>query len=130
MSASVRLEITTNVYDKPLVCNGIKDEGVDYISYDWEEHRENEKPCRFKLKVFKKTKLIELKRMGEMTSVLVFEQGKRTKGSFVTPFGEMELTIETDYINLPNVFNPKLEFAYRMLENSEMDKNTFAIKEV
>lgn len=130
MAKEVRLEITTNVYDKPYICNGLKDESYDFFSYEWEEHREGEAPCRFKLVCKKQTKRLELKRIGAVNSTLLFEQGKSTKGKFITPYGEMELSIETDYINLPNMFSPKLEFSYRLLENSDMARNTFGIKEI
>lgn len=130
MSKEVKLEITTNVYDKPYICSGIKDEKANQISYEWEEKRDGEAPCRFNLVCKTLEKSLVLKRMGAISSTLVFEQGKKTKGTFITPYGEMELTIETEYINLPNMFSPKLEFAYRLLENSDMDRNTFGIREI
>lgn len=130
MSMKIKLEIVTNVYDKPLICEGVKETGSDFFSYTWEDKRENDMPATYTLRYLTTTSTLELKRTGEVTSLLVFEQGRQTKGKFVTPYGEMELTIATDYINLPNVFSPKLEFAYRMLENSDMDKNTFAIREI
>lgn len=126
----VRLEISTNVYDKPLICDGIKDESYDFISYEWVDTRDGDKPSKYVLKYSKTTHQIILNRSGEVRSTLIFESGKETKGTFDTPYGEMVFRIQTDYINLPNMFSPKLEFAYRMLENEDLDKNIFAIKEV
>lgn len=130
MAKNIKLEISTNVYPEPLVCMGVKDESYDFLSYEWTEKRDGETPSKYLMKYSKTTKQIFLTRKGEITSELVFEQGKETKGKFVTPYGDMEFTILTDMINLPNMFSPRLELGYRMLENQDMDRNTFIIREI
>lgn len=129
MAQKVKLEITTNVYPKPLICEGMKSDDSECLSYEWIDSRENT-PSKFVLKYLKANKVIKLERIGEVASKLVFETGILTKGIFITPYGQMEMSIETEFINVPNMFSPKLEFAYRMLENEDMDRNIFVIKEI
>ena len=125
------LQIITGVYDKPYNCKGRKKIDGDITTYEWKEAREPmETPSTYKLTLIGSEGKVTLQRIGHIKSMLTFVAGQRTKGVVETGFGQMELNIETLYINCPNVLSRSLEISYKLDENSDMSTNTFIIKEI
>ncbi len=123
------LQIITNVYSEPYNCKGKKLVNGNVITYEWTEKREvDEGPSSYKLTLIDGK--VTLQRSGHIKSLLSFAAGEKTKGVIETGYGEMDINIETLYINTPNMFSRSLEISYKLLENSDMGSNTFIIKEL
>ncbi len=131
MSTRIKIRIETGVYKEPYICDALKSGHEGNVTYEWEETREKGgKPSSYKLLLDPVSKTCELVRSGDVKSRLFFKPGEKTKGSFVTVYGEMEMNITTDYINMPNMFSRSVEISYRLDENSDMAVNTFVLREI
>ena len=129
--SEIDLQIETNVYNTPYRCKGKKHTDGAVVTYEWEEVREKgEKPSKYRLTVDPDAKSCEHIRAGEVKSKLLFKPGERTRGSFVTMYGEMEMHVKTMYINMPNMFTRSVEISYSLDENSDLSVNTFVLREI
>ena len=127
----MKLQITTGAYSAPYICEGSKCETDKALIYEWcEEHDPGEGISNYKLTYLKAGKTVLLQRTGLIRSELKFEAGIRTRGSIETGYGVMDLNIETDYINIPNIFSRTFEISYRLRENSDLNVNKFIICEL
>ena len=129
--SEIDLQIITGVYDTPYNCKGKKHTDGNVITYEWNERREpDEGPSFYKLTLIKETGSVTLQRTGPVKSMLSFTPGQKTKGVVETGYGQMDLNIETIYINTPNMFSRSLEISYKLEENTDLNTNTFIIKEL
>lgn len=124
------LQIKTGMYGEPFLTEGSWNGDKDMFKYKWTELHENERVASdFELICDSAAKQVTVIRGGDITSKMVFEPGKRTKGSLNTAFGVIEVTIETEYINFPSALNETLEFSYTMdPDEGEPVRNIFSIK--
>lgn len=128
MSMKTNLTITTNVYPDAYKCVGEKIESDSSLVLKWSEKRPDDKtPSYYKLEYKKAEARLVVNRIGEVTSNLVFESGRDTIGTISTPYGEMNLHIRTEYINLPSLMSPCLKFCYSIEEYPEAGRNVFTI---
>lgn len=129
--SEIDLQIITNVYDTPYNCKGKKRNDGGIITYEWTEQREPmETPSSYKLTLISSEGKATLQRGGHIKSMLSFAAGQKTKGVVETGYGQMDLNIETLYINMPNMFSRSVEISYKLDENADMNTNTFIIKEI
>ena len=120
----MKLQITTGAYSAPYICEGSKCETDKALIYEWcEEHDPGEGISNYKLTYLKAGKTVLLQRTGLIRSELKFEAGIRTRGSIETGYGVMDLNIETDYINIPNIF--RVMNGYLIYGNLERAKGEY-----
>ena len=124
------LQIKTGMYSEPFFADGSYSDEDGVRKYAWTEKHPNEKIASdFELVCDASGKQVTVIRGGDVTSKMVFEPGKRTKGSLNTMFGVIEVVIETEYVNFPSALNETLEFSYTMdPDEGEPLKNVFSIK--
>lgn len=124
------LQIKTGMYGDPFFAEGSFSDEDGIRKYQWTEKHPNEKIASdFELVCDTAGKQVTVIRGGDVTSKMIFEPGKRTKGSLNTMFGVIEVVIETEYVNFPSALNEALEFSYTMdPDDGEPVKNVFSIK--
>ena len=129
--SEIDLQIITNFYYTPYNFKGKKRTDGNIVTYEWTEQREPmEAPSSYKLTLITSEGTATLQRNGHIKSMLNIAAGQRTKGVVETGYGQMDLNIETLYINTPNMFSRSLEIAYKLDENTDLNTNTFIIKEI
>ena len=124
------LEIRSGMYGEPLKTQGtVSREGTRTI-YNWKEkHNEKEKETHFVLTLIREESRAIVIRNGDVTSRMVFESGNRTTSSMITPYGPIDVTIETDYINFPGGLIDGAEISYTLDPDSDNPiRNIFSIK--
>ena len=124
------LQIKTGLYGESCFAEGSYSEKEGVSTYKWTELHEKEKVSSdFELICDPAEKKVTVIRGGDISSRMVFEPGKRTKGSLNTTFGVIEVVIDTEYVNFPSVLNEILEFGYAMdPDEGEPVKNVFSVK--
>jgi len=124
------LQIKTGMYGEPFFADGSYSLEDGVRKYSWTEKHPNERIASdFELVCDIEGKQVTVIRGGDVSSKMVFEPGKRTKGSLNTMFGVIEVVIETEYVNFPSALNETLEFGYTMdPDEGEPVKNVFSIK--
>lgn len=124
------LQIKTGMYGEPFFADGSYSLEDGVRKYSWTEKHPNERIASdFELVCDIEGKQVTVVRGGDVSSKMVFEPGKRTKGSLNTMFGVIEVVIETEYVNFPSALNETLEFGYTMdPDEGEPVKNVFSIK--
>lgn len=123
------IEITTNVFEKPYRTYAMYDETSTILKIKWKQlHEGDKKESFYEILMDKKTGVAEIRRTGEITSKLSFDTSKPTKGVVGTPYGNINVDIKTDYINMPSVLAPRFEICYYMSTFEDKDaKNVFSI---
>jgi len=126
----IQIEINTAAYDKPFKTYAIYKNSDDSLKLTWNEtHEGDKKPTEYVVEVDKVKRFATVKRTGGISSAMVFDTATKTKGIFYTPYGNIEMTIKTEYINLPSVMSPVLEIGYRMDDGAgELTENVFSVK--
>ena len=123
-------EIKTGVYGEPLKTEGVVSGQGARTVYNWKEkHNEKEKETHFELTLIKEESKAIVIRNGDVKSRMVFEIGNRTTSSMITPYGPIDVTIETDYINFPGGLIDGAEISYTLDPDSDNPiRNIFSIK--
>ncbi len=123
------IEITTSVYDKPYRTVAMYDETNSQLKIKWKQKGEDEPSESFyEILMDKETGVATIHRTGDISSKLVFDTSKPTKGVLDTPYGNIVVDIKTEYINMPSLIAPKFEICYYMstFEDSN-SKNVFSV---
>jgi uncharacterized beta-barrel protein YwiB (DUF1934 family) len=118
------------MYEDPFYASGTYDESEDFIKYMWrEKHSEKEQVSDFSLTLDKKTRVCSVTRNGDINSIMNFDPENETRGSLNTAFGIIDVTIRTNYVNVPTQLSNGVEISYVILAGeTEPVKNTFLIK--
>lgn len=126
----IGIEINTAAYDKPYLTNAIYQDSQEKMKLTWNEtHDGDKKPTEYVAEVNKVNKFVTVKRTGSISSWMVFDTKSNTKGMFYTPYGNIEMTIQTEYINLPSAVSPMLQIGYKMVDGAgELTENVFSVK--
>ena len=123
-------EISSGMYDEPFTAFGTYEEEGDFIKYMWRErHSEKEQTSDFSLMLDKRTRVCSVTRNGDINSIMNFDPENETRGSLNTAFGIIDVTIRTNYVNVPTQLSNGVEISYVILAGeTEPVKNTFLIK--
>lgn len=118
------------MYDEPFTAFGTYEEEGDFIKYMWRErHSEKEQTSDFSLMLDKRTRVCSVTRNGDINSIMNFDPENETRGSLNTAFGIIDVTIRTNYVNVPTQLSNGVEISYVILAGeTEPVKNTFLIK--
>ena len=83
----------------------------------------------YEIEMDKHEGIARIRRKGEIKSVLEFNTAQKSKGVFMTPYGEMTVDIVTNYINMPSLLVNRFEIDYEICqEEGKREKNIFCIK--
>ena len=123
-------EIRSGMYDEPIKSPGTVTKEGARIVYSWaEKHNENEKETFFVMTLIKEESKAIVVRNGDVTSRMVFEAGHKTTSTMNTPFGPIDVVIDTEYINFPGGLIEGAEVSYTLDPDSgEPIRNIFSIK--
>jgi len=116
--------INSGAYTEPFETRAIYTDFPSRMSLKWEQlHDGDEKSSYYLLELDKVSGVVTVRRSGEYKSLLVFDTSCSTVGQIVTPYGEIPVAINTEYIKVPTVLFPGVEISYFMGE----EKNVFSV---
>lgn len=118
--------INTESYDQPFKTVGIYEDSKSSLLIKWKQRHDGDKAdSLYEIKMDKESGVATIKRSGEFRSELIFDTSKPTVGHIYTPFGAIDVEIDTQYINMPSVLSQKFEISYIM--GPDKVKNVFSV---
>ena len=125
-----KIEITTSAYEAPFVTECMYEESPAALKIRWKQRHPGDKADSiYEIEMDKHEGIARIRRNGEIKSVLEFNTAQKSKGVFMTPYGEMTVDIVTNYINMPSLLVNRFEIDYEICqEEGKREKNIFCIK--
>lgn len=125
-----KIEITTSAFEKPYVTDCMYEDSPSALKIRWKQKHEGDKADSvYDIEMDKNSGVARIRRKGEIRSVLEFDTSVKSKGVFITPYGEMTIDIRTNYINMPSLLANRFEIDYEICyDDGHKEKNIFCIK--